>query len=112
MINRQKPDPVAGRHPEFMVRVKLPDSSGYAACPSGDSEYEDAYHSALAAATPPGFEVVKPRIGQRWPVDSEGYTFVPLRCPGERESLAHYVAEVKRLEAVVANVKAAVRGTG
>lgn len=94
--------------PEFMVRVKLPDPSRYSPGPSGDNAYDDAYDKALRDAVPPGFEVRRPRLGQRWPVDSEGYTFVPLYCSGPQKALSHYIEEVGRLEAYVSRIRKAV----
>ena len=81
-----------------MIRVKLPNASAYAGCPSGDSEYEDAYKSAIARVKPEGFEVKWPRIGHRWPVDSEGYTYVPLDCINEDNVMAELIFKVHFLE--------------
>lgn len=73
---------------EFHVRVRLPDAASFHSSPSGDAEYEAAYSSAISAVKPRGFEVRWPRTGQKWPVDSEGYTWVPLTAdqftPDER----------------------------
>jgi hypothetical protein len=69
--------------PEFMVRVLLPPSHSYACCPSGDTTYEEAYNKAIQDVLPPGFVVKWPRVGHKWPVDSEGYTWVHLHCTGK-----------------------------
>lgn len=42
-----------------IVRVKLPSSSSYTCCPSGDAEYELDYENVLKKATPPVYEVIK-----------------------------------------------------
>lgn len=76
--------------PEFMMRVKLPSSSGYHCGPSGDTEYESDYRQAILAALPEGFEVCWPRAGHRWPVDSEGFTYVRLRCDDPKNALAKW----------------------
>lgn len=58
---------------EFMIRVKLPERN-----PRPSDGYDENYSSAINAAKPYGFEVKWPRDGESWPVDSEGFTFVPL----------------------------------
>ncbi len=65
---------------EFMMRVKLPDSSGYPCGPSGDTDYYCDYANALKKATPDGFEVIEERAGVRSPLDSAGYTYVRLKA--------------------------------
>lgn len=72
----------------FMVRVKLPNSGGYSAGPSGDTEYEDAYEKALGSSLPSGFQYVKRRAGEHRFRDQEGYTYLPVFCVDEKESLA------------------------
>ena len=107
MKNREPVKPC--RFPEFMVRVRLPESSTYHSGPSGDTEFEDAYNAAITAAVPEGFEAIRPRLGERWP-KIDGVTFVPLRLVDPSNplaSLAHYVQEVKRLESRLAAVRAA-----
>jgi hypothetical protein len=94
--------------PEFMVRVKLPSSSAYHSSPSGDTEYEDAYKKAIADALPPGFEVRWPRMHEKWPVDSEGYTYVRLYATDEKTALAHYIDRVKELESHLDRIRIAV----
>jgi hypothetical protein len=64
---------------EFMMRVKLPNSSNYACCPSGDTEYESDRHEALKKATPEGFEIIEERTGVNNPRDSAGFTYVRVR---------------------------------
>lgn len=81
----------------FMVRVKLPNPAGYHSSPSGDTEYEQARSSAIFAVKPVGFEVKWPRGGERWPVDSEGYTFVPLVVSDHRDALATAIEERGRM---------------
>lgn len=92
-------------YPEFMVRVKLPSSSAYHSSPSGDTEYEDAYQKAIFALKPPGFEVIWPRLNQKWPVDSEGYTWVRLYCSDPKEALAYWMKEAQQAQAHIARIK-------
>lgn len=72
---------------EFMVRVKLPCASDFK---PGDG-YESARNDAIFAIKPCGFEVKWPREGQTWPVDSEGYTYVPLFLTYHKDALAFYM---------------------
>lgn len=74
---------------EYMVRVKLPSSSGYPSCPSGDTDYEVDYHNALTKATPQGFTPKPLRLGHHWPKDSEGYTWVLLEPITEDKTHQH-----------------------
>lgn len=92
---------------EFMVRVKLPKSGSYHSSPSGDSEYEDAYNKAIADALPPGFEVCKARLNEKWPIDSEGVTYVPLRVTKAGYALSFYMERVKELETKIERIKKA-----
>lgn len=73
---------------EFMVRVKLPSSGGYHSSPSGDTQYEIDYRQAIFDVKPIGFEVRWPRLNEKWPVDSEGYTYVPLYVSQHCDALA------------------------
>lgn len=91
--------------PEFMVRVKLPSSGGYASSPSGDTEYEQAYKEAIFAAKPEGFEVAWPRVGERWPVDSEGYTWVRLYCTDTTNALAKWREQALQASKAMQKVK-------
>lgn len=63
---------------QFMVKVKLPSSCGFHCSPSGDMEYEQAIHNTIIAAKHPDFEVHWPKLNEKWPIDSQGYTYVPL----------------------------------
>lgn len=98
---------------QFMIRVELPSPSAYPSGPSGDTEYYTAYKDAIFASLPDGFEVFWPRAGQRWPVDSEGYTFVPLYLGDESRverpmRLLHRMDEMyKEITALRAWIKAA-----
>jgi hypothetical protein len=94
--------------PEFMVRVKLPDPNGYSSGPSGDTDYDCDYHSALSAATPEGFEVITERTGERRPVDSQRFTYVRLRCVDPNSVVANLYEEVKQLRTWLDNITAAV----
>jgi hypothetical protein len=59
---------------QFMIRVKLPEPN-----PRTEDGYDADYSAAINAVKPYGFEVKWPNEGDcAWPVDSEGFTFVPL----------------------------------
>lgn len=88
-----------------MVRVKLSSSGSYACCPSGDTEYEIDYHKAIDAAKPPGFEVIYPRLNEKWPKDSEGFTWVRLKCTNKDDALAHFLAEAVKKNDELARIK-------
>lgn len=64
---------------EFMMRVRLPDSSSFASCPSGDTDYAIAHREALKKALPEGFEIIKERPEERRPITANGFTYVRLR---------------------------------
>lgn len=86
-----------------MIQVKLPSSSEYHASPSGDTEYESAYKQAIFDAKPEGFEVSWPKIGHRWPIDSEGFTFVPLYLSqttgiSQADMLTRWISRYQELE--------------
>jgi hypothetical protein len=93
--------------PEFMVRVKLPSSSAYAACPSGDAEYEEAYKKAIFDVKPAGFEVSWPRLNEKWPVDSEGYTWVRLFCADQSSAIAQWIGRVDELQTRLETIRRA-----
>ena len=93
--------------PEFMVKVRLPDSACYASCSSGDTDYEVEYNKAMEEAIPEGFVAVKPRLGHHWPVDSEEYTYVPLKCTDSKNVISKLKAENKDLRTRLENVKEA-----
>ncbi len=90
---------------QFMIRVKLPSSSAYHSSPSGDSEYDEAYKKAIFDIKPPGFEVCWPRLNEKWPKDSEGYTFVPLYISDDKTSLHYYIERVAMLENQLAKAR-------
>jgi len=94
--------------PECMVRVKLPSSSGYAACPSGDTEYEMDRTKALRDALPEGYEYVYPRTGQYWAKDSEGYTWARLKCTDEKNALEAARDTIKSLRTRLKRIEKAV----
>lgn len=80
----------ASGYPEFMMRVILPPSHSFHSSPSGDTEYDIAYNKALMENKPAGFEVIYPRRNEKWPVDSEGYTWVRLQCTNKEDALAYW----------------------
>ncbi len=94
--------------PEFMVRVKLPDSSSFHSSPSGDSAYEDAYNKALADAVPAGYEVQQPRRNEKWPRDSEGFTWVRLRCIEPYTAIAHWMRRTEQAEKHLERIRTAI----
>ncbi len=75
----------------FMVRVKLPPLDG-------PDEVLGPWKQAVFAAKPPGFEVKWARNGEKWPVDSEGFTFVPLYVTSAKEVFLYHVEKVVSLE--------------
>lgn len=98
--------------PEYMIRVKLPDSSHYAACPSGDTEYDEAYKKAIFDAKPDGFEVKWPRRNEKWAMDSEGYTLVPLKCTDEKVALARWMRRCQEQELQLLKLKTFLKENG
>lgn len=97
-------------HPEFVVRIKLPSASGFASCPSGDTDYEEAYDKVLRRSLPVGFEYKYPRTGQHWSIDSEGYTLALLRCSDEKNALASALDTIKALRKRLEKIETAVGG--
>jgi len=95
--------------PELMIRVKLPESGSYHGSPSGDTEYDRAYNDAILSAKPVGFEVRWPRAGERWPVDSEGYTWVRLYCADRKHGLEHYIEEYRVVSQELARIRTELR---
>lgn len=95
-------------YPEFMMRVKLPSSSAFHSGPSGDTEYEEAFRGALFKVLPQGFEVTYPRGNEKWPMDSEGYSWVRLRCTDNKIALAHWIETARLLEKELRRIKKAV----
>jgi hypothetical protein len=71
----------------FHIRVKLPSPAAFHSGPSGDTEYDEAYKGAIFREKPQGFEVRWPRLNEKWPVDSEGYTWVPLYVSHAQDAL-------------------------
>ena len=96
--------------PELMIRVKLPDPNAFDMSPSGDTDFEVAYAKALADACPPGFEVVRERIGTVRPKDSTGLTYVRLRVVDPSAVLAWTVQATRQAAEGVRAVRRAVAG--
>jgi hypothetical protein len=101
---------------EVMMRIKLPVEGGFIRT-SMSSDYtpdQQACMNAIFAAKPQGFEVRWPQIGERWPVDSEGVTYVPLYLGHAKDAHAfliennHYqdrkIQELKRLITEISKV--------
>ncbi len=80
----------------FMMRVKLPPEDPPAASP-GDIVY-GPWKKAIFSEKPPGFEIQWPREGQCWPVDSDGYTFVPLYITNRQEAHLYYINSHRELQ--------------
>lgn len=93
--------------PESVVKVMLPDSAGYASCPSGDTDYTVDYDKAMKAAVPDGFEAIKTRLGHNYPVDSEGYTWVLLKCTDSKNVMKKLKDENKKLRSGVKKAREA-----
>ncbi len=83
--------------PEFMIRIKLPIPGNFAACPSGDTEFEQAHNEVLTASLPEGYEYIVPKFGETWPKDSEGFTYARLRCANESDVFSACVERERRL---------------
>lgn len=82
----------------FVMKVKLPNSNEFHSGPSGDTEYEEAHRKALFANKPDGFEIRYKRSGVEWPVDSSGFTWVPLYVSVERDGIAMALERADRAE--------------
>ena len=91
--------------PEFIIRVLLPRSSEYNSSPSGDCEYEDAYNKAISESLPSGFEVIKPRLGHKWAVDSEGFTYVRIKCVDKTSALDYWINRAYEAEKNLAHIE-------
>ncbi len=98
----------------FMVRVKLPTASHQGNLYQSElekfnSDYEKSYKSSVFAAKPPGFEIKWPRNGEKWPIDSEGYSFMPLYISDRKEVHLHYVEKVFELQKELDRIKGELR---
>lgn len=98
-----------GNYPLFMMRVKLPDPAAYSSGPSGDTAYQDAFCLALFQCKPDGYEVIYPAANTKWPVDSEGFSWVPLRCTDEKNALAYWMKETALLRSALDKLRRAFR---
>jgi hypothetical protein len=76
------------REAEFIMRVKLPSSSGYAS--SGDTDYDQDYSAAILGALPVGFEVAWKTRGT-WPMDRDGLTWVKIYCTDKANALSAWM---------------------
>ena len=92
--------------PEFMIRVQLPNPGGFSCNPSGDTEYEEAYHVAVFAAMPPGFELAKEPLGTANPRDSHGYTYLRIRLTDGRRWEQSLQTRLKAAEGKLLAIKA------
>ena len=95
---------------EYIMRIKLPSSGGYASCPSGDTEYAEDYQRAILANLPQGFEVAW-KTKETWPKDRDGLTWVKLYCTNRddamntwRQSAVDAQREVERLKAIARQI--------
>jgi hypothetical protein len=70
---------------EFMVRIKLPTELIFTNQSGEYTSDQKACMDAIFAEKPQGFEVRWPKVGQKWPVDSEGFTFVPLYLSSHKD---------------------------
>lgn len=100
---------------EFMVRVQLPNPNNYHSSPSGDSQFDDDYKKAIFDNKPPGFEVMWPRLNEKWPIDSEGYTYVRLYLSDQtqvgngQDRLIFWVDEANKNSKALKELKAKLR---
>jgi hypothetical protein len=85
------------QEPETYIRVKLPLSSAFPSCPSGDTDFAEAMEAAILAAMPAGWTVVKPRANYRAPVDCDGLTLLRVaRLPeGSHMSFRERLGDAK-----------------
>lgn len=90
--------------PEFMVRVKLPRSDA-CICPDEDPDYQGALADALSAARPDGYEYRYTTDSNKWPVDSEGFTWARLRCNDEKVAIAYWMHSVRQLKMRIAQIE-------
>lgn len=90
---------------EYMMRVKLPSNGAYASCPSGDTEYEEAFRNAINDRLPPGFEVSW-STQRTWPVDWDGFTWVRLYCTDKEASLAYWRNEAESAHKELTEIRA------
>lgn len=88
----------------YVMRVKLPSSSGFASCPSGDTDYDEAYRNAILENLPDGFEVAW-TTRALWPVDRDGLTWVKLYCRDEGAGMKYWMAEANRLGKELTRIK-------
>lgn len=95
-------------YPEFMMRVKLPSSGEYHSRPSGDTAYEEALRRALMEVKPEGFEIIYPKLNEKWPIDSEGFTWVRLYCTNDKDALGYWMKEARFLQQKLDRIKKAV----
>jgi hypothetical protein len=94
-------------HIDYVVRVKLPESSHYHSSPSGDSEFDEAYRKALGSAVPAGFAIKPMRPNEKWAKDSEGRSMVIL-CrlkESEPDALLRLMEENENLRSTIKLVR-------
>lgn len=97
------------QHPEYCIRVKLPDPAGYSCSPSGDTAFDIAYDKAMMESMPIGFHLVKLRLNERYAIDSAGRSIVLIEpTPDSTDTLSWYIEETKRLEAKLEQIRKAV----
>jgi hypothetical protein len=93
---------------DFMVRVKLPHPGTYYTPNAENDGPARDYSDALSAAKPPGYEFVYPAPGHQWPVDSAGYTYARLHCPGDEVALAYWMDRSQRLDQTLRRMRTAI----
>lgn len=102
---------------ELMVRVKLPEGGSYEGFYPDSSEDEhiktrETWTTAIFAAKPPGYEVKWPKRGQTWPMDSEGYTWVPLYLTYAKDAIHHWMDEYYRTKDALDRLRQGVKDLG
>lgn len=93
---------------EYVMRCKLPNSGGFASCPSGDTEYEEAYRRAILSNLPPGFGVAW-KTEATWPIDRDGLTWVKLYCTNHEDAMNRWRQEAIDARRELDRVKALAR---
>jgi hypothetical protein len=91
---------------EVMMRIKLPVDGGFVRDSMGDfTPDQQKCADAIFAAKPVGFEVRWPEIGTRWPMDSDGVTYVPLYVSHSKDAYAGLLDRYERLRQKVTKLQ-------
>lgn len=88
----------------FCIRVKMPDATKYSSDGGHESPLSRARSNAIFAAKPQGFEVKWPLLDQNWPVDAEGFTWVPLYHSDDKNIVSRLLDKIQSLEQTMFDV--------